>query len=338
MRWATGLLWNLLLCTASHAAVLRGQPLLSRRTLVSFGAASFSMPYAAQAVEQQSGRQGQELAPSVPGTPLSLRATCEATARLSGNEERLPTSLFSRPFYGLETPDVAYPDWCLGRWAVTSSLTQVLAPAGPDLFAPGRNGTSALLRARAEMELPALKYDCRWRRNSDGMCVVDRSFNVASISRASMGPRAVQDVNEESPDRQTLILAPSSAPRSDLYRAELQVVSRHTDPASAATDSLVPRFDCAEVVRQTVRVVPGEKSSRAPPPPSVKEVEAICLYELQRDGSIRGTQRTATYLVADAAYTADSSLAEQQERVVSAVHVKSASPRADGLELSLLLQ
>ena len=112
--------WALLLCTASHAAVLRGRPLISRRTLVSFGAASLSMPYASQAVEQQSGG---ELAPAVQSTSLSLRATCEATAKLSSSEERLPILLFSRPLYGLETPDVAYPDWCLGRWVGCAHAT-----------------------------------------------------------------------------------------------------------------------------------------------------------------------------------------------------------------------
>lgn len=45
----------------------------------------------------------------------------------------------------------------------------------------------------------------------------------------------------------------------------------------------------------------------------VKEVETICTYELDPvDGVMRGYQRTATFLAADASYTSDASFAEQQ--------------------------
>ncbi len=44
----------------------------------------------------------------------------------------------------------------------------------------------------------------------------------------------------------------------------------------------------------------------------VKEVETICTYDLDADGrTLRGAQRTATFLVADAGYTSQASLAEQ---------------------------
>ena len=46
----------------------------------------------------------------------------------------------------------------------------------------------------------------------------------------------------------------------------------------------------------------------------VKEVETLCTYDRQPDGSFTGVQRTATFLVPDAAYTSGASLAEQQVR------------------------
>jgi len=45
----------------------------------------------------------------------------------------------------------------------------------------------------------------------------------------------------------------------------------------------------------------------------VKEVETICTYELDPAGRcMRGFQRTATFLAADASYTSGASFAEQQ--------------------------
>merc|ERR1719310_1557944 len=121
-----------------------------------------------------------------------------------------------------------------------------------------------------------------------------------------MGEKAVQNCEERGPDRLELILKPSAAGRT-VYRAELDVVARHTDPVRSAD-----RFDCVETVRQTVVLVPGERDTAPPRPPMVKEVETMCTYDLLPSGAIAGVQRTATFLVPDAAYTSGSSLAEQQ--------------------------
>ena len=99
----------------------------------------------------------------------------------------MPLRFVTRPSYGLESPDVYYPPWFLGRWRATSTLREVLAPAGAELFSPGRNGTALLAKARAEVGDP-LAYDVRWRRDGENNVVVDRAYNVESISRASMAP------------------------------------------------------------------------------------------------------------------------------------------------------
>ena len=59
-------------------------------------------------------------------------------------------------------------------------------------------------------------------------------------------------------------------------------------------------------------LVPGENYYGPRRPPMVKEVETFCTYDRQPDGSFTGVQRTATFLVPDAAYTSGASLAEQQ--------------------------
>ena len=61
-------------------------------------------------------------------------------------------------------------------------------------------------------------------------------------------------------------------------------------------------------------LVPGENYNGPRRPPMVKEVETFCTYDRQPDGSFTGVQRTATFLVPDAAYTSGASLAEQQVR------------------------
>jgi len=247
------------------------------------------------------------LQPALPAlaVPPLLRDTVRQTLAVPDGTA-VPLELAQRPAYALESEDVFYPEFFLGQWRVSSKLAGVVAPAGEMLFAPGRNGTEALRRARLD---PPLYYDVRWVRNPSGKVVVDRAYNVASISRAALGDRAVQDVSAAGPDLQSLILSPSGAPRAAVYRADLKVTARHTDePPAGSTD-----FDCAELVRQTVTLVPGEAAPNAsPPPPSVKEVETICVYSLAADGSITGQQRTATFLVPDASYTAASSLVEQQ--------------------------
>lgn len=226
-----------------------------------------------------------------------------------GQGERLPVSLALRPSYGIEMPDVYYPQWALGRWTVSSALRSVYAPAGEELFAPGRNGTEAMQRARTE---PSLTYEIRWRRGGDELekVVLDRGYNVASISRASMGSSAVQNVEEDGPDHRTLVLRPDGAPSTSLFSADIRVVARRADPL---TEERPTSFACAETTRQTITTVAGEKAQGGPPKsPLIKEIETICTYELDPSNPdvIHGGQRTATFLVPDAAYTGDPSLLE----------------------------
>ena len=156
----------------------------------------------------------------------------------------------------------------------------------------------------------SVMYECKFVRREDGRVVVDRGYNTASISRASMGSRAVQDTQEDGPNHLVMYIQPSGAPSGGVYRADLQVVSRRVQ-----NERLPESFACAETVRQSVVLVPGEKRSAPVAPSRIKEVEAICTYDkpvVQGSTEImRGGQRTATFLVPDAAYTANPSLAEQ---------------------------
>jgi len=283
------------LCLFAAGAV-RLPPLSRRAAVLGFSASQAGVLLPARAATQQ---------PAGAAAQQSLMSIMDAT-RSAPDGTRFSTSLIARPAYGLETPDVYYPEWAYGRWKVSSTLTSVQAPMGNELFAPRRNGTAALLQARTEIGQPLL-YEARWRRNDDGTVVVDRPFCVESISRASMGKSAVDNSEEDGPDRLVMYLTPPGA-KGAVYRADLRVVARRTD-AQRTPES----FECAETTRQTVVLAPSPNSGRvAQPPPLVKEVETICTYSLISKDVIRAEQRTATFLVGDAVYTGDQSFAEQQ--------------------------
>ena len=70
-----------------------------------------------------------------------------------------------------------------------------------------------------------------------------------------------------------------------------------------------------EIPRTPEQAEPFERAkaqSGPPKSPLVKEIETICTYELDPSNPdvMRGGQRTATFLVPDAAYTGDPSLLE----------------------------
>merc|ERR1740130_1612842 len=240
----------------------------------------------------------------------TVRESIEAlrAAPPSDSGKPLPSrSLVTRRYFARETADVEYPSWFQGSWKCTSTLEQVVAPGGAALFTPGRNGTEALRRARLDVGQP-LQYGTRWRKSptGEGTWVVDRAFNTQAILAASMGPKAVQNCEVNGADQVELILRPDAAGKT-IYRASLDVLARHTEPIARED-----YFDCVETVRQTVLLVPGDNYNGPRRPPMVKEVETSCTYDRLPNGSFAGVQRTATFLVPDAAYTSGASLAEQQ--------------------------
>jgi len=129
-----------------------------------------------------------------------------------------------------------------------------------------------------------LTYEVRWRRGGGGdgqAVVVDRGYNTASISRASMGSKAVQDVQENGPNKLKLVLQPAGAPKTSVFVADLLVTARRVDPYPVRPDR--PQwFACAETTRQTITTVNGERAqtstSTTRAKPLIKEIETIVTY------------------------------------------------------------
>ncbi|KAG8461799.1 hypothetical protein KFE25_001417 [Diacronema lutheri] len=248
--------------------------------------------------------------------PRDLRDAVERTVAdaLAGGARDL--TVYARPTYGRESDDIYYPPWLAGEWLVSSKQTGLVAPLGAELFGP----TGAYERARAALDEPALAYRARFARVSAApggggeACVCERPFTVASISRAAMGADAVLAAGgvaqpdgallegATSADELEVRLRPSGA-GGRTFRVQLQVVGRS---ARATGDGA---FECAELTRQTVFAEgAAQRGAYAPAAaPSVKEIETTSTYDLQPSGRVLSRQRTATFLVADGAYTLPSS-------------------------------
>ena len=90
-------------------------PVTRRAALVGLGSSPLLFATRSLAVD--------EAVPSPPASPaVLLRSTLAATRSLEPGA-RAPTAAISRANYGLESADVYYPEWALGRWRVTSTLT-----------------------------------------------------------------------------------------------------------------------------------------------------------------------------------------------------------------------
>lgn len=102
-----------MLPTRTYGAVLNA---MSRRAaLAVLPAVATALPSLARAAED------------VPTStlPPSLLSIVKDTLSSDPDAQMRPLSLVQRPAYGVETSDVFYPDWFLGRWSVRSTLREV---------------------------------------------------------------------------------------------------------------------------------------------------------------------------------------------------------------------
>lgn len=124
-------------------------------------------------------------------TSVALERAIDETLRdaAAGDPARVEDlGPYLMPRYALEAADVFYPEYFLGDWDVESTTVAVVAPLGESVFGGGDAFRKACAQARAREKLG---YSARWLRSGDGRCVCDRLFNVASITRAALGPDAV---------------------------------------------------------------------------------------------------------------------------------------------------
>jgi len=199
------------------------------------------------------------------------------------------------PSYGMEGSDVFYPSWLAGTWTVDSETTNVQAPCGVALFGGNATYASALNDIGQ-----TLRYSSRFlpvvADNSSPAtpttCIADREYNVKSIARAAMGGESIVNVALATPNKFSVLLAPTGSP--SLLRVDLIALGRKQETVDA------DHFDCSEIVREIVARVPpsGQESLSGATSPIIKEVETTSLYTYHGDSrTVTCKQRSASFLV-----------------------------------------
>lgn len=116
--------------------------------------------------------------------------------------------------------DLYYPDWLAGKWCVTSTLVDAVAPLAPDLVTPGFESSQKQLGQPATFSVqfvpakPAM-HATNWSSPvSKGLLadqgiqgiVADRIYNGTHLTEALMGKDALKSIqiDAESPNRQVI--------------------------------------------------------------------------------------------------------------------------------------
>lgn len=192
--------------------------------------------------------------------------------------ERVKKTVLDKPTFGLETADLYYPDWFLGRWQVVATLESFEAPQGQ------YTDPTTMERAIKEQGRP-VRYEVRFYKNEQGKVIADRAFNAKSITEAYLGAKTVRAVlfDPQHPDRQTVLLSGGS-------RGQLFISQRRSE------SSAPQQFDTLEFYRQVLGTLTGV--------PKTKDIEAITLYRRSTNPKkFQAIQRTSIFLVpTDPAY------------------------------------
>jgi hypothetical protein len=183
------------------------------------------------------------------------------------------------------TGDLAYPEWMLGDWLVTSTLVDLVAPLAPDIISPGFEGNRQYLNQPISFKvkfIPAKSVISGSKLiprtvNQKKVIVADRAFNGLSLARAYLGDKLVLavKVDPESPNRQITLL-----------KGERQLVSIVT---ARAVENTEYSYITAEVFQQLFKG--GDN-------PYFNQVESTTAYQKQSTSNpgIVADQVTAVYL------------------------------------------
>jgi hypothetical protein len=119
----------------------------------------------------------------------------------------------SKPAVEVAKGDFIYPDWMEGKWQVTSTLVDLVAPLSPEIVTPGFEGNRQFLNQPIQFNVrfkPTEKYRAIPVTSpippiqSPSVIVADRAFNGLNIGRATLGDNAILSVkvDADNPNRQ----------------------------------------------------------------------------------------------------------------------------------------
>ncbi len=161
--------------------------------------------------------------------------------------------------------DLAYPDWFLGTWQATSTLTDLVAPLAPEVSSPGFEGNRTLLNQPVNFEVRFVSRRSRqsWVPALPGAVeiVSDRAFNGLNIAKAYLGEDLVVRVEADPQDPNTQVTT---------LQGNRTLVS--TIPARAIETPSDQDFITSEIFQQVFR---GQGT------PYLNQVETTTAYHYQ---------------------------------------------------------
>uniref|UniRef100_A0A7S3K3V2 DUF6816 domain-containing protein n=1 Tax=Aureoumbra lagunensis TaxID=44058 RepID=A0A7S3K3V2_9STRA len=218
-----------------------------------------------------------EFVSSIPSTLVSSTVLKESilSKRFAQNESQL-----RRPEFGLFASDIYYPRWFQGEWAACSRAISVKAPCGLDLF----GGENVMSSAQKELE-QAVNYDVRFIKTNDDAVIADRPYNTKNLVSATLGDKGSLSGLPSSSSFDPNDLRFTLDIGNTVFEARLRIIARLYDQINDT------QFQTSEFIRQSVSI-----SNNLLAPPSIKDIETLCKYTLNSDGTISCDQRTATWL------------------------------------------
>lgn len=181
---------------------------------------------------------------------------CQDTTAIAGSLqarlEQFP-NWRSPPMLQPAKGDLYYPDWFTGRWQVTSTLVDLVAPLAPDIVTPGFAANQKTLNQPITFPvqfgpepfkisaLPQLPFPVGQLLPSQGI-VADRVYNGMSLADALLGKAVLKSikVDPQSPNRQVA-----------LFQNGQTLVTRISDRATQAPSD--DNFVSSELYQQEFR-------------------------------------------------------------------------------------
>ncbi|MEL7332477.1 MAG: DUF6816 family protein [Cyanobacteria bacterium J06560_2] len=231
-----------------------------------------------------------------------LVCSAEATADSLTDRQQAFPNWQGKPSVQASEGDLVYPEWMVGRWRMSSTLIDMVAPLAPEIVTPGFEGNRQFLHKAIPAEIRFVRQRVArarflnqplpnlplpdWLEDDDveTEVVSDRAFNGLSLARAYLGDEWVKavKVDPNDPNRQITFL-------KDNQQLVSTVTGRRVETPNAGS------FATTEVFQQFFR---NPKDANDTPSVYLNEVENTTVYRKRSDPNfpIGADQITAIYL------------------------------------------
>ena len=226
----------------------------------------------------------------------SASVSASASAETLTERQQAFPNWQSKPSLQASEGDLVYPQWMAGKWRMTSTLVDMVAPLAPEIVTPGFEGNRQFLHKAIPAEIRFVAKPVSKGRflnqplpnlldePDETEIVSDRAFNGLSLARAYLGEDWVKSVkvDPDNPNRQITFL-------KDNQQLISTVTGRTVETPNAGS------FATTEEFQQFFR---NAKDADDTPSVYLNEVENTTVYRKRSDANfpIVADQITAIYL------------------------------------------